>query len=164
MKSGIRPQALEKSQKSNKRRGTFIPDSRAVILVSPALLAPKVGSKLSSNKLGNKKCESDGMYFLIEFNLVGRRQTNDCNVVTSANSDDQPINGNLNIFHSKQLPKDKIIANKDGHTFDFIGNKKCESDGMYFLIEFNLVGRGQTNDCNIVTTNHLLSISRKKGP
>ena len=25
----------------------------------------------------------------------------------------------------------------------------CESDGMYFLIEFNLVGRGQTNDCNI---------------
>ena len=24
----------------------------------------------------------------------------------------------------------------------------CESDGMYFLIEFNLVGSGQTNDCS----------------
>ena len=31
-------------------------------------------------------------------------------------------------------------------------NKQCGSDGMYFLIEFNLVGRGQTNDCSIVTT------------
>ena len=30
MKSGIRPQPLEKSQQINKRRGTFIPDSRVV--------------------------------------------------------------------------------------------------------------------------------------
>ena len=40
MKSGTRMQPLEKSQKINKRRGTFIPDSRVV------------GQKKSSKRIG----------------------------------------------------------------------------------------------------------------
>ena len=51
--------------------------------------------------------ESDVMYFLIEFNLVGRGQMNDCNIVTT-----------------DHLPKDKILADKGGHTFELFHKNK----------------------------------------